>query len=258
MSGAAVLSGMAALHGGSGLVTVACPHCICSIVAGAHPSYMTLPLADASGQLSRDCLPALNSAVVQQTAVAIGPGLGRSPAITDVVQQVYAACPLPIVLDADGLNAFADHPERLKQRPDQAVRVLTPHLGEFSRISGRTPTEIAADPETLAAELARKYQLTVLLKGPGSVITDGRQVWRNPTGGPSLATAGTGDVLTGLIASLLGQGMSATDACRLAAYIHGRAGDIMAERYSDRFSTSLELISCLATAWEESDRKSVT
>jgi NAD(P)H-hydrate epimerase len=252
MSGAACLAGRAALHGGAGLVTVAIPRSVAAIVAMAHPSYMTVLLAeDGGGRVSVAALPAIEKSLVRQTAAAIGPGLGQSEDVSQVVQHVYEHCSLPLVVDADGLNAFVGEASKLRNREGSAERILTPHPGEFSRLTGLDVATVQANREQHAVEFARDHEVVLLLKGAGTVITDGQRIAINATGGAGLATGGSGDVLTGLIASLLAQGMTGFDAALLSAHLHGIAGEMVAAHHSDRFATSADLVSHLDSAWKQ-------
>ncbi|HIF33236.1 MAG: NAD(P)H-hydrate dehydratase [Pirellulaceae bacterium] len=252
MAGAASLAGRAALHGGAGLVTVAIPRSIMPVVASAHPSYMTLPLDENDdGRIRPSATAKLQEFFEKQTSVALGPGLGRCADVRETVQRLYANCPLPLVLDADGLNAFEGEADKLARRVEEAPRVLTPHPGEFSRLTGIDTKSIEADREQLAASFARDHHVILLLKGPHSVVTDGQRIANNSTGDSALATGGSGDVLTGLIVSFLAQGMQPFDAAQLAAHLHGLAGEIASIRYTDRYTTSLDLVNCLDRAWKQ-------
>jgi ADP-dependent NAD(P)H-hydrate dehydratase len=252
MSGAARLAGQAALHGGAGLVTVAIPRSVAAIVAVDHPSYMTLRLAeDDAGRVTAGAIPAIDKSLDRQTAVAIGPGLGQSKGVSDVVQHLYRHCALPLVVDADGLNGLSSKPTTIQGRAITAQRILTPHPGEFSRLTGLETIAIQAARQQHAVEFAATHDVVLLLKGAGTVITDGRRIAITSTGGPGLATGGSGDVLTGLIVSLLAQGMSGFAAAQLGAHLHGIAGEIAAQRYTDRFATSVELLRCLDQAWTQ-------
>lgn len=251
MSGAAILAGRAALHGGAGLVTVAVPRTILPVVAMAHPSYMSVSLADdLNGKLNQNCLAAIDRIVNTKTAIAIGPGLGQSSDVQRVVQHVHQTCCRPLVLDADALNAFAGNAHILNDRSKNSPRIITPHPGEFARLTGLDTKAIQGDRESLAVEFARKHKVAVLLKGVGTVITDGQRIAVNTTGNSGMATGGSGDVLTGLIASLLAQGMDVFEAAQLGAYVHGLAGETASEIHSERFITSLELVQHLDTAWK--------
>ncbi len=155
-------------------------------------------------------------------AVAVGPGLGTADATRAAVRELVAKAPVPLVLDADGLNAYADHATDLADRP--APTVLTPHDGEYARLTG---DPVGVDRVDAARRLAERSGCVTLLKGPATVVADpsGRAVI-NPTGGPELATAGSGDVLTGIIGGFLARGLPAFDAAATAAFVHGRAGDV--------------------------------
>lgn len=249
MSGAACLTGRGALHGGAGLVTVASPRCISKVVAASHPSYMTLPLPDEDGRLSADAVSSIDGFLKTGTVIAIGPGLGHTGPVGTVVHRLYQHCSQPMVVDADGLNALALETEKLSDRPDGAVRILTPHPGEFSRLTGLDTATVQQQREQLAIDFARRFEITLLLKGANSIITDGNSVAVNTTGDTGLATGGSGDVLTGLIASLLAQGMNAFDATHLGAYIHGLAGECASLALTDRYVTSLDIVNHLSQAW---------
>lgn len=250
MSGAARLAGESALRGGAGLVTVAVPRCILDQVASAHPCYMTLPLADERGGIAEQAGRDIESRQARHTAVGLGPGLGTATGTARFVTEFYANCPMPVVLDADGLNAFATTPEQLGRRANEAPRVLTPHPGEFSRLTGVGTDEIQQQRETIAVEFAAHHNVVLLLKGPGTIVTDGRQLAVNATGNVALAKGGSGDVLTGLITALLAQGMTAFEAARLGAHLHGLAGDVMADRHAGEYATAVELLGCLDDAWK--------
>ena len=240
MSGAARLAGRAALHSGTGLVTVAVPPGIQMEVAIAHPSYMTMGL-------SEDIL--LEAHNGRHKSVALGPGMGRERNTESLIHDVYNRCRLPLVLDADGLNAFEHQVEKLGQVESKAPRILTPHPKEFSRLLGMDST-VEESQRKLAIEFAREHSVILLLKGHRTLITDGTRVAVNTTGTTALATGGSGDVLTGLIAGLLAQQMDAFEAAYLAAHLHGLAGQIAGESYSERFVSSVEIVDALAQAWK--------
>jgi NAD(P)H-hydrate epimerase len=247
MSGAVSLAGRAALRSGAGLVTLAVPFVVQNVVAGFEPSYMTHGLADENGQIARAATGDVIVKASEATTVAIGPGLGRSDVLTEFVGAVYQAVQRPMVVDADALFALAQRPAVLSA--PGGPRVLTPHPGEFQRLTG-TPYKESQRIEA-AAELARgeddlhwtfrhktsgntesnalsseRPEMVVVLKGHGTIITDGSRVSINQTGNPGMATGGSGDVLTGIITALICQGMSPFDAARLGAHVHGLAGDL--------------------------------
>ena len=262
MSGAAVLTGMAALHAGAGLVTVATPRSVAPIVAAGHPALMTVWLdEDADGRISREGHDQLKQFIddseKRNCVLAIGPGLGQSNAVDDSVRNLVfdllQSLNIPAVVDADALNALASDIEKF-ERPSGSVTVLTPHAGEFARLSGLTAKEISEDRKKVAVEFAKRMpaNTSVLLKGAKTVVTDGKQLALNSTGNSGMATAGSGDVLTGVIASLLGQGMSGFAAAQLGAHLHGLSGDLAAKELGERFVTAVEIVKYLSRAMQES------
>jgi ADP-dependent NAD(P)H-hydrate dehydratase len=227
MAGAAALCGASALRSGAGLVRVAAPAEVQPTVASFEPCYMTYPLPDDPEGLIRlePSIPVLERLIAAADVVAIGPGLGQSVDVRGLVRWVIQSTDKPLVIDADALSALATQPELLSGLT-RAV-VLTPHPGEFARLVGTGVAEVQADRIGCAARLAaRSDPLIVVLKGAGTVVTDGRRVYVNPTGNPGMATGGAGDVLTGVIAALIGQRLPAFEAAQLGAYMHGLAGDI--------------------------------
>ncbi len=226
MAGAAALVGVSALRSGAGLVRVACPAEIQPTVASFEPSYMTYPLEnDDDGFLRfKPAQRALVRLLERADVLAIGPGLGQSAEIRDLVHWVIEEVKIPTVLDADALNALAGQTETLAgiHRPV----VLTPHPGEFARLTGRSVSEIQGDREGHAVALAQADHLVLVLKGTSTIVTDGRRLFVNNTGNPGMATGGAGDVLTGVIAALIGQRLPAFEAAQLGVHIHGLAGDI--------------------------------
>jgi NAD(P)H-hydrate epimerase len=256
MSGAVCLAGLGALRGGAGLVYVAVPEAILPIVSGVEPSYLTIPLPeDGEGRLSAAALDALQQVAPNQSAIAIGPGWGQSGELTELARRLYAEVALPMVVDADALNALAKEKELLAVRVEvdeqPAPRILTPHPGEFSRLCGVSTPEIQQDRERLAAEFAKEYRVVLVLKGHRTLVTDGERLYENSTGNPGMATGGSGDVLTGLIAALAGQGMAAFDAAELGVYLHGLAGDLAAEELSQPGLIASDLPRFLGAAWRE-------
>jgi len=249
MSGAIALAGMAALRAGAGLVTVAVPEVCLETVASFDPCLMTVPLpCDAAGRLAADAAPVLRGLAERATVMACGPGLGRSPHVTQLVRDLYTSVPLPLVVDADGLNALAEQPGGLARAG--GPRIITPHPGEFRRLSG-TAERDAAGQQACAQELARTHQITVVLKGHRTLITDGGRSVRNTTGNAGMATGGAGDVLTGILTALLGQGLPVWDAARLGVHLHGLAGDIAARHLTQLALTAQDLLRFLPQAWKE-------
>jgi len=249
MAGAAALVGAAALRSGAGLVRIACPAEIQPVVATFEPSYMTYPLENDSEGLLRfkPARRALGRLLEHADVLAIGPGLGQSEEIRDLIYWVVEEVKIPTVLDADALNALAGQTETLADiyRPV----VLTPHPGEFARLTGRSVAEIQADREGHAVALAQADHLVVLLKGVNTVITDGRRISINNTGNPGMATGGAGDVLTGVIAALIGQKLPAFEAAQLGAYVHGLAGDIARDQNGEISLIAGDLVDSLSDAF---------
>ena len=244
MSGAIALAGMATVKGGAGLVTVAVPDSCLETVASFFPCYMTVPLPeDGQGRISRQAEARLSSLCGEATCVALGPGLGRSSDLDQLVRALFQDLSRPLIVDADGLNALAPHIPLAVGGP----RILTPHPGEFRRLIGEDVHDREAC-EARCVALARKLNATIILKGHRSLVTDGPNSVHNETGNPGMATGGSGDVLTGLIASLLAQSLQPFDAARLAAHLHGVAGDLAAECIGCIGMTALDIVEQLPRA----------
>ncbi len=247
MAGAIALSGMAALRSGAGTVTLGVADCCLETVASFEPACMTAPLAcDSKGRLvvaAKDDLVALAE---RATCIGCGPGLGRSPQITGLIAWMYQVLPQPIVFDADALDALAQKPEVLSE--PGGPRILTPHAGEFQKLLGvdRLPRE---ELELRAGLMAVASKLVICLKGHRSLITDGQQATHNQTGNPGMATGGSGDVLTGIATALIGQGLPPFEAVRLAAHVHGLAGDLAAADVGQVSLTAGDLIRYLPAAF---------
>ena len=249
MSGAAALAGRAALRAGAGLVRVATPKSVLPIVAAIEPSFTTIALSeDSAGRISAKAIHALLEAVGQNDAVAFGPGIGISGALRSILETLLEQEPLRLVIDADGLNNLAgikNWPARLK-----AKLILTPHPGEMKRLwSGLLREELPTERQQQALQLAQRTNTIVVLKGAGTVVTDGEKVYINKTGNPGMATAGSGDVLTGVITALLGQKLSDFNAAVLGVYIHGLAGDIAAEKLGQVSLMTTDIIDSLPDAF---------
>ncbi|OWK41876.1 NAD(P)H-hydrate dehydratase [Fimbriiglobus ruber] len=254
MSGAAILSGSAALRGGAGLVWVACPSEVQEIVAAGNPCYLTTSIPHhTNGTFSPSSADHVAGLAEKADVVAVGPGLGSRPDVAHLLRTLLAAKPdQPAVLDADGITSLATDPGAYSLRPGRLV--MTPHPGEFAKVLGITIAEVQARREPLAAEFAAKHNVVLLLKGHQTVVTDGRRVYRNPTGNPGMATGGSGDVLTGLIAALIGQELEPFDAAVLGAWAHGRAGDLAAAELSQVALTAADLLDYLPKVFLELER----
>ena len=221
-TGAAYLAAMGALRSGAGLVFLGVPESIYDIEAVKLNEAVVFPLPDEAGKLSRNAIPEILERLPKMEAVLIGPGLGQSEDVFQVVKTVLECATCPVVLDADGINVMAGHKNVLRDRT--APTILTPHAGEFVRLGGST-----GDRQAAAEEMARELGCILLLKGHHTVITDGCTTYINPTGNPGMAVGGSGDVLSGIIVSLLGQGIAPLEAAASGAWLHGAAGDICAE-----------------------------
>lgn len=221
-TGAAYLAAVGALRSGAGLVFLGVPESIYAIEAVKLNEAIVFPLPDGDGKLSEKAIPEIMKRLPQMDAVLVGPGLGQSEGTFQVVKRVLNEAKCPVVLDADGINLVAAHKDILRERTNPTI--LTPHAGEFARLGGVT----GADRQAAAEEMARELGSIVLLKGHGTVITDGKTTYINPTGNPGMAVGGSGDVLAGIIAALLGQGLGPLEAAACGAWLHGAAGDICA------------------------------
>lgn len=220
-TGAAYLAAMGALRCGSGLVFLGVPESIYAIEAVKLNEAIVFPLPDVDGKLSAAAIPEILERLPKLDAVLIGPGLGQSEGVFTAVKTVLEKAGCPVVLDADGINVMAAHKDILRGRTNPTI--LTPHAGEFARLGGR-----AEDRQTAAEDMARDLGCIMLLKGHNTVITDGTETYINPTGNPGMAVGGSGDVLSGIIVSLLGQGIAPLEAAAIGAWLHGAAGDICA------------------------------
>lgn len=224
MMGAAALCGIAASRVGSGLVTLACPASMQPHVAQAWPTMMTLPLSETfDGGIALGAWPRIEEFLGRATVVAAGPGLGLNPSTVLLVHRLVERAPLPLVLDADALNALAGRTELLRSATGPVV--VTPHPGEMARLTGRPVAEIQQDRGAAAHEFVQGGTMTLVLKGAGTVVAGAGQLYVNMSGNPYMASGGAGDVLTGMIAGLLAQKMAPFDAARAAVFWHGLAAD---------------------------------
>jgi len=221
-TGAAALAAMGALRSGAGLVYMGVPNGIYDIEAVKLTEPVIIPIEDDNGQYSVNAAEQILSLLRGKDAVLIGPGIGQSNGSEATVCAVLQNFEGPVVLDADGINVMVKHKNILRERTGPTI--LTPHDGEFQRFGG----VLTDDRIESAVALARDVGAIVLLKGHRTVITDGEVAYRNPTGNPGMATGGSGDVLAGVIVSLLGQGIAPLEAAACGAWLHGAAGDICA------------------------------
>ncbi len=250
MSGAAALAGKAALRAGAGLVRVATPRSILPIVASIEPSFTTIGLPeDSKGRISAKAINEILDAAAENDVIAFGPGIGVSAEIRSVLDKLIQQKKLRLILDADGLNNLS----MLKGWPAivKADIVVTPHPGEMKRLwTSVFRQPIPTDRQQQAERLASETAVVVVLKGAGTIVTDGHKVYTNQTGNPGMATAGSGDVLTGVITALAGQGMNSFDAAALGVYLHGLAGDIGAKKIGQVSLIATDIVNALSQAFQ--------
>ena len=241
-SGAAAMAANSAVRGGAGLVTVAVPESIHGIMEVKTTEAMTVPLPDlGTGFVGETALPVIEGLLTNRNVAAIGPGIGWNRDTFLLVRAIVAGAKVPLVVDADALNALSEDVDVLLRTEAQAV-VITPHPGEMARLAGTTVAMVEADRLGIAAEFAAKYRVYVVLKGARTVIAapDGL-IAVNGSGNPGMASGGMGDVLTGLLGALLAQGYAPFDACRLGVFLHGLAGDLVAQEKGEIGISAVDL-----------------
>lgn len=257
-AGAAAMSGFAALRAGAGLSTVAAPKSVLATVASFHPELMTEPLPETDqGSISLKTLGSAFDKLLERKTVAIGPGISRNSETAEFVRTVVersensSVINMHMVIDADALNAFEGAADRLHGRGRTVV--ITPHPGEMSRLTGLTIAEIQSNRLEVARKFAREHQLIVVLKGHRTLVAapDGT-VWVNPTGNPGMATGGTGDILTGIVAGLIAQHpQQPLEATALAVYLHGLSGDLASEKLGENSMVATDLVRFLPLAFAQ-------
>lgn len=244
MAGAAMLCAKAALRSGVGLVACATPRSAYEVIGGALPEAVFLPLSEIDGKLSHNAPVELRPWLKKADALVLGCGLGRSESVTQAVSVLLAETAIPVVLDADGINAAAQH--MMERETVTPPLVLTPHPAEMGRLLGCSVAEVQQDRAAAATEAARRYRAVAVLKGHRTVVADqSGVVYVNETGNPGMATAGSGDVLAGMIGGFLAQGMTPRDAAIAGVYLHGAAGDEAAARLSQQSLMASDLIDAL-------------
>lgn len=219
-TGAAALAAMGALRSGAGLVFLGVPESIYAIEAVKLTEPIAFPLPDENGMFSAEAQASVRSRLAKMDAVLIGPGMGQSNGTLALTTMILREFSGPVILDADGINVMAAHKNIMRERTGPLI--LTPHDGEFARLAHWPGEDRVTDAVSLACDL----DAIVVLKGHGTVITDGHTVYRNPTGNPGMAVGGSGDVLAGIIVSLCGQGIDPLTAAACGAWLHGAAGDL--------------------------------
>ncbi len=251
--GAPMLTGLAALRTGAGLVSLLVPHAVHRLAAGRIPELMVKAAGDhgtagSDGELlDARALNPLIAGEVRADVLAVGPGMGRGTGPRDLMGALLARWKGPVVIDADGIHAAAAHREKIAA--SASALVFTPHLGEFIALTGVEKDAVAQDPAGVVSRFAREWSAVVLLKGNPTLVGDPSGfVTLNMTGNPGMATAGSGDVLTGMIASLIGQGYEAAQATRFAVWLHGRAGDIGAGHHGETSLIASDIIASIRGA----------
>ena len=249
-AGAAAMAGMSVLRVGAGLTTVATAKSVLSTVAGFHPEVMTEPLTETSeGTIALTASRRIGQLAEGKTVLAIGPGISRNDQTSKLVCTLIAKRKLPAVLDADGLNAFEGRAKELDGR--KVPLVLTPHPGEMARLLKTTVPAVQRDRINVARKFAREHHLILVLKGHRTLVAspDG-EIWVNTTGNPGMATGGTGDILTGMVAGLIAQNPTHIfEAVMAAVYLHGLAGDVARETMGEHSLVATDLVKCLPEAF---------
>jgi NAD(P)H-hydrate epimerase len=257
-AGAAAMAGMAALRAGAGLSTVATAQSALSAVAGFYPELMTEPLEEtAAGTIATSAGVRIEELLKSMTVAAIGPGISRDPHTATLVRSLVAHHSIPMVVDADGLNAFEHHTGELNGKG--RTLVITPHPGEMARLAGCSTAEVQKDRLGVARKFAREHELIVVLKGHRTlVVRPEGEAWVNMTGNPGMATGGTGDILTGMVAAMIAQhSKEPLMAACAAVYLHGLSGDVARESMGEHSLVATDLLQGLPQAFEQA-RQSAT
>jgi len=248
LTGAVVLAAQAALRAGCGLVTVGVPSSLNFIFEIKLTEVMSLPLPESrANSLSEKAFKKVKEFSQRVDGIVLGCGGSRNNSTQRFFLKVIEKIEKPLLVDADGINALASQIEVLRKRKSK-VLILTPHLKEFSRLIGKDVEYIKKRKKELAKSFAFKYNLILVLKGYRSIITDGKEFFENSTGNPGLATAGSGDVLAGIIAGFLVQGISPFEAAKLGVYLHGLAGDLGVKKKSQASLIASDIIEYLPEA----------
>ena len=246
--GAACLCARGALASGAGLVTLGVPRSLLPVVGAKLTACMTHPFREVpGGAFALGALPEIAEAARRASVVAVGPGLGRHRSTRKLVHAIVQRIDRPLVLDADALNALEGHVRLLattRHRP-----ILTPHPGEMARLVGLSIHQVQADRQRAACALARAYGLIVALKGYHTIVAERQDLYKNETGNPGLATGGTGDVLTGMIAGLVAQRLGPYEAACLGVYLHGLAGDLAAAKLGEHALTAVDILDHIGGAF---------
>ncbi len=254
-AGSVAMAGMSALRAGAGLATVATPKSVLPTVAGFHPELMTEPLPETeAGTIAAVAGERLDALAKGKSVLAIGPGISRFPVTSELVRALVGKSEVPVVLDADGLNAFEGHTNELSGKG--RLLVITPHPGEMARLAGCSTADVQKDRLGVARKFAHEHELIVVLKGHRTLVVqpDG-EAWANTTGNPGMSTGGTGDILTGMVAAIVAQNPNDTLLAVLAAvHLHGLAGDVMRESVGEHSMVATDLLRGLPEAFWRAQR----
>ncbi|MDP8253211.1 MAG: NAD(P)H-hydrate dehydratase [Candidatus Kaelpia aquatica] len=258
MSGAAILASLASLRSGAGLAYLGIPQSLSSIVQERLTEVITVPLKETkSGSVSLAALKQIRLLLKKSDVVLIGPGLSKDKQTKSLTQKLLTEISIPVILDADGINSFAGRTRLLKKRKSGSL-ILTPHLGEFSGISNIKIDKIKNNRDAIAKDFAKKFNLTLILKGHNTlVVSPNGDSYVNDSGNPGMATAGSGDVLSGIAASLRAQGLSDYEAACLGVYVHGRAGDLTREQKTEISLLASDIVDFLPVAFKELEHTSL-
>ena len=259
-AGSVAMAGKAALRAGAGLATVATAKSALPTVAGFYPELMTEPLPETrAGTISAHAEKKLHELLQGKTVLAIGPGISRTPETSELVRSLVSECAVPMVLDADGLNAFEGFTGELNGKG--RVLVITPHPGEMGRLCGCTTAAVQKDRLGMARRFAREHQVIVVLKGNRTLVVEpGGEAWVNTSGNPGMSTGGTGDVLTGMVAAMMGQALAAKNpddvlpAVCAAVQLHGFAGDVMRDKVGEHSMVATDLLRGIPDAFDHARR----
>ena len=255
LTGAVCLCAQGSLRAGAGYVTVAVPASLNTIIEIKLTECMSLPLPQtASAGISLQAYRKVARFAGKADVLALGPGAGREPSTQKLLRKLIETAQKPVVIDADGINALCSHGACLAKAKKRNC-ILTPHEGEFSRLIKKPVDEVRRDRKGLANSFALKYNLVLVLKGNRTIVTDGERFFENPTGNPGMATAGSGDVLTGIISAFLAQGLPPFEAAASGVYMHGYAGDLASRAKGQVSLIAGDIIEYLPQAFLKSARK---
>jgi ADP-dependent NAD(P)H-hydrate dehydratase / NAD(P)H-hydrate epimerase len=257
-AGSVAMAGMAALRTGAGLATVATAESVLATVAGFHPELMTEPLAEsAEGTIAANSIERIETLIKGKSVLAVGPGISQFAETSELVRVLVAKVSAPIVLDADGLNAFEGRTNELSGKG--RLLVITPHPGEMARLVGSSISDVQRDRLGVARKFAREHELIVVLKGHRTLVVEPNgEAWVNTTGNPGMSTGGTGDILSGMVAAMIAQHpKDAMPAVCAAVHLHGLAGDVMRESVGEHSMVATDLLRGLPEAFRRAQEKFV-